>query len=402
MSRCYSSAFAGFLCFFLSTICFTPLCAWAAVTRTSSSGTEVAYLLAGSTVLTYDVDRATGNPTEEGSGVTLDSATNTVLLPSANDHFLYVTGYDSSLVEHLWVYATDATGVPQMPAVQTLNLTDGSFYTYDFVINPDGTLAFAAEGTQSPQGYTVIKISSFTIDPTTGIVTKIAKPVTTYKPNGPCLTTAEAFFTIYGFNPTGTVMYDFWDCNYPFANNSANYYSRTVDQTTGAIGPDRQIFSWADGNFGQDVVNITPSSIVYFSIPNNTSYGDNSLNFYSLSGKPVFSCAAAMLEACGYGLWNYLDPTGKFDLVETAPDQVEITKVELGQKKLVDTNNYVQGIFQGFAPDEALIYTEQANQSNPWLYPIYVFNPNTGAVTYTGGEIWDTSGVATLIPALRE
>ena len=59
---------------------------------------------------TYDVDRTTGNPTEEGSGVTLDAISNPVLLPSANDHFIYVTGYDSGNVEWLWVYATEKTG----------------------------------------------------------------------------------------------------------------------------------------------------------------------------------------------------------------------------------------------------------------------------------------------------
>jgi hypothetical protein len=51
-------------------------------------------LLTNSTLLTCDVDRTTGFPTEEGQGVTLDSATNTMLLPSANDRFVYGTGYD--------------------------------------------------------------------------------------------------------------------------------------------------------------------------------------------------------------------------------------------------------------------------------------------------------------------
>ncbi len=52
------------------------------------------------------MDRTTGNPTEQGQGVTLDSVTDTVLLPSANDHFVYATGYDATISEYLWVYAT--------------------------------------------------------------------------------------------------------------------------------------------------------------------------------------------------------------------------------------------------------------------------------------------------------
>ena len=109
-----------------------------------------------------------------------------------------------------------------------------------------------------------------------------------------------------------------------------------------------------------------------------------------------------MLEACGYGLWNFVDPAGRFDLIEVAPDLTEIARIETVSKQLVSTNNYVQGQFLAFSPDEALIYTQQYNQSNPWLYPIYVFNPSTGAVSYTGGEIWDNTASGTLITALRQ
>src|SRR5579862_287750 len=136
----------------------------------STSSTEVVYLLANSTLLTYNVDRATGNPTEQGQGVTLDSVTNTVLLPSANDHFIYVTGYDATSSEYLWVYATDTTGVPVLPAIQALSLTDGAFTTGNFVINPNGTLAYAVEQRLDSEGVdTLAKITKFSINPATGL-----------------------------------------------------------------------------------------------------------------------------------------------------------------------------------------------------------------------------------------
>jgi hypothetical protein len=381
---------------------FSSLGAQSATVKRPSSAVEVAYLLVGSTVLTYDVDPTTGNPTEEGSGVTLDSVSNTVFLPSSNDHFIYVTGSDSINVEWLWVYATDSTGTPQLPAVQALNLTDGGFATYNFVLNSQGTLAYAAESMYNKQGYMLAKVSEFTVDPNTGVVTKSPTAAAEYKQNGPCLLTAEAIFYIYGFNPAGNVLYDYWDCNYPFGNLSANYYRRLVNTTTGALGPDNYFFSWADGNQGQDVVTITPNALVYFSIPSNETYGVSSVSLYSLSSNQQFSCTDAMLQACGYGLWNFVDPAGKFDLIEVAPDLTEITKIEPSSKKLANTNNYVQGYFLGFSPDDALIYTQQANQSAPWLYPIYLFNPTTGAVTYTGGEIFDNAGGGALIPALLQ
>jgi len=395
MGRRCSSIVAMFVC-----LLFSSLAVQGATIKQPSSGVEVAYLLEGSTVHTYDVDPTTGNPTEQGSGVALDSVSNTVFLPSSNGHFIYVTGYDSSNVERLWVYSTDSTGVPQLPAVEALNLTDGSATTYDFVINSTGTLAFAAESAYTAQYYAMAKISRFKIDPNTGIATKSLKAAATYPKNGPCLLSATAYFHVYGFNPAGTGLFDDWQCWYPFANDSAMYYKRSVDQT-GALGPETQFFSWLDQNEGQDVVNITPNSLVYFSIPDNTSYGMNSVNVYSLNGQQQFSCNASMLEACGYGLWNFVDPLGKFDLIEVAPDLTDITRINLTTKKLVDTNNYVQGYFMAFAPDDALIYTQQANQSNPWIYPIYVFNPTTGAAAYTGGAIWDWTAAGTLIPALR-
>ncbi|HLZ40552.1 MAG TPA: hypothetical protein VKQ11_06310 [Candidatus Sulfotelmatobacter sp.] len=375
--------------------------AGAAIVSPSSPAIEVAYLLVGSTVYTYDVDRTTGNPTEEGSGVTLDAISNPVLLPSANDHFIYVTGYDSGNVEWLWVYAADGTGVPQLPAVQALNLTDNGFSTYNFVISPDGTLAYAAESVYTPQYFLVAKISEFTVDPTTGMVTKSAQPAATYPVNGPCRLSAEAFFNVNGFNASGKGLYDSWGCNYPYANDSASYYKRSVNSSTGALGSEQQFFAWLDQNFGQDAVSIAPSELVYFSIPNNTSYGTSSVNVYSLSGQQQFSCTAAMLEACGYGLWNYVDPKGRFDLIEVAPDLVDITEIDAAGKKLVDTGNYLQGQFLAFAPDDALIYTQQVGQANPWVYPIYVFDPSTGGVSYTGGQIWDNTGGGGIIPALR-
>ncbi len=371
-------------------------------TSSPSSSIEVVYLLTNSTLLTYDVDRATGFPTEEGSGVTLDSVTNTVLLPSANDRFVYVTGYDSKLLEYLWVYATDPTGVPLLPAVQALSLTDGSFGTGNFVIHPNGTLAYAVEETLSTQDEMLARILKFTIDPTTGIVTKAAKPAAVYPPNGPCTPAAEASLGINGFNRNGGVMDDYWICNYPFANDSATYFARNVNPTTGALGPDKQIFDWADGNEGVDVVSFTPTSLIYFSIPDNYSQGMNSVNVYSLQGAPQFSCTASMLEACGYGLWNSLDRTGRFDFIQVSSDSTQITRIEPAAKKIVDTGNYVQGTVQAFAPDDVLIYTSNPNSSNPWLYPIYVFDPTTGTVTYTGGEIWADGFYQYVIPAIRQ
>ena len=75
--------------------------------------------------------------------------------------------------------------------MQTLSLTDGSFGTGNFVINPTGTLAYGVEERLVSEEMPA-KIIEFTIDPTTGIVTRAPKPVAAYKPNGPHTPAAEA------------------------------------------------------------------------------------------------------------------------------------------------------------------------------------------------------------------
>jgi len=109
-----------------------------------------------------------------------------------------------------------------------------------------------------------------------------------------------------------------------------------------------------------------------------------------------------MLEACGYGIGNTVDRTGKFDFIQISSDSTQITRLEPSAKKIVDTGNYIQGNFQAFATDDALIYTYAPSSGNPWLFPIYVFNSTTGSVTYTGGEIWTYIQPQSLIPALRQ
>src|SRR5258708_19318314 len=89
------------LCLCLSV---TALSAQSPSVSSPSSSTEVVYLLTNSTLLTYNLDRTTGAPTEQGQGVTLDSVTNTVLLPSPTDRFVYLTHSPPTIPPHLCVF----------------------------------------------------------------------------------------------------------------------------------------------------------------------------------------------------------------------------------------------------------------------------------------------------------
>jgi hypothetical protein len=369
-------------CVFLS-ISVLSTEATSAIAGPSASSTEVLYLLEGSTVQTYDVDRQTGNPTQQGSGVTLDATQNIAIATSANDRFLYVTGYVGS-TQSLWVYATDSNGVPQLPAVQALRL--GSGYS-PLSIDPDGTLAYAARNSLNWKYQTVAAIYSFTIDPTTGRVKKSPKPVATYPANGPCNQGADfAGLGVVGFNPKGTAMYDAWGCSYHDAGGQGFYYSRSVSQETGALGAEKLVLYWDNGSdTSTNLVNITPSAIVYFSLPNDYSQGYGDLAALPLSGgTPLVDCTAAMLEACGYATWETVDPSGKYVFFQVSSTTTLVTKLELAKKKIVDTGSYVGGHVWAFSPDDLLVYTEDENLVNPWIYSIYVFDPATGRISYTG------------------
>jgi hypothetical protein len=53
----------------------------------SSGSVEVLFIVSGSTVQTFDVDRQTGSPTEQcHQGVILSAITNLAFVPSASDH----------------------------------------------------------------------------------------------------------------------------------------------------------------------------------------------------------------------------------------------------------------------------------------------------------------------------
>jgi DNA-binding beta-propeller fold protein YncE len=383
----------------LASLCFSISTFQAyAATAQSSSSVDVQYILSGATVQTFDVDAQTGFPTEEGSGVMLPAVTDQALVPSADDHFLYVTGYDSELVNRLWVFAADATGAPQLPAIQEIKLTTN---TYAFQIDPNGKFAYAVQEKLNDHNQTIAEIRLFAVDAGTGKVTLASQPVATYPLNGSCDPGAYAGLLLDGFNSDGSSLYDNWGCG-DHDSTSATYYSVPVDQKTGALGSPQQTIRWIDGSNGADFVNITKRAILYFSIPNYFNEGISSLSVYPPSGgtEPLFTCTAAMLEACGYGLSDTVDRSGKYVFFQISNDASQITKLELGAKKVVDTGNYVGGFVLGFSPDNTMVYTE--NQSTPDYLAIYVFDPATGGVAYNGAQIVLQGVFTSAVPAVRQ
>jgi len=301
------------------------------------------------------------------------------------------------------VYATGANGVLQVTPVQELSLSN---YTSNLTIAPNGTFAYAVQSNLNSQFFELSAILLFRINPTTGILSG-PTVVTKYPPGGLCSSQLDdGSPSLIGFNSKGNELYDSWFCSF-HESGSVDYYALQVNQSTGRLSAGTEVFSTGISTGGGfDRVDFTPKNLIDFNVPNDYQVGINSVNVYPLSGgaTPIFTCNVSMLEACGYGLNMYVDPSGKFIFLETSPDNTLETKLDLVAKQIVNTPYYLPYTLQAFSPDDTLIYAQSPNNGNPpFIYPVYTFNSVTGALgTTQDAQIYTQQPFSTLVPAIRK
>jgi hypothetical protein len=356
----------------------------------SSQAVEVVYVVHGVNVLTFNVDPQTLNATQVGQPVKLGDSTFVQMATSPDDHFLYITTYDPNQREHLWVYATDASGVPQTPAVQKLKATG----LYSIQIQPHTNFAYLMFGSTDSQGNNVDNVVRYVVSSTNG---KLFNPlmVATYTSPNYCGA------GLIGSNSSGSKLYDDVGCS-PHDSNQETLYERTVNSQTGALGADVQIFSWNDGGTGFDNISLVSNLVVDFKIPNSFQQGINSVNVYPLvpnTTKALIQCTAKMLEACGYAFYDLVHPSGKYLFLQIAQDVSQIARIELSAKKIVDTGNYIPYRVRELSPDGSLAYAISDGTAN-YFVEIYGFNAANGAVT-PGGSIFVPSGLDPFYSAER-
>ncbi len=202
----------------------------------SSSTVVVMYVQQNDSILTYNVNPQTGVATRVGRPLTLNALYNYIgLVPSPTDHSLNVLWFDTSNKKHLDVYDTDTSGVPQAKPVQRLS----AIYIAGFQADPNGKFDYALRLWQNAKGEYVSDIRLFTVDSSSGKLTESPVAQARYAPN--------YYYTagLFGFNGSGSKMYDTWNVNFD-GEAASTYYYRTVDPNTGALGPDTQFFSWSD------------------------------------------------------------------------------------------------------------------------------------------------------------
>ena len=350
-----------------------------------SSPVQVIYVVEGTTVVTYNVDPQSLNPTQVGSALPISAVNGYYsLISSPNGRFLYVFSYSAGSIERLSVYDTDASGVPQTPAVQVINakglidlaIDRNTSFLYAIYALPDATMNYV--------NYT---ISRFLVNPSTGAISQRLLQAKYKMPSG-AGGSEQCGVSIFGFNGAGTKLYDEVFCSY-HGGVSASYSERGVNLQIGALGPDVQIFGWNNSSGGGDKVEFVGDLMFVSAVPNDYQQGLNSVDIYPLkpgTSTPIVNCTASMLEACGYSS-GVANPSGKYVFMGISQNSTQIEKVDLSEKKIVATPNYIPYAINGFSPDGTLVY------SNNWSWDgsyydleIYGFDLTTSNVT-PGGYI---------------
>jgi hypothetical protein len=355
---------------------------------------DVVYTFDSQSLETRVVDRATGIPVLKGF-TRLDLANDPTIVPSPDDHFLYVFGFiRGGEILQLAVYPTDTNGVPRNSPVQRVD-----FPFSPFSIDPNRRNAYNFYYDENALKWDFLR---FPINPRTGLV-QPPKVVAQESQYGPCSQWVPGAPGIYGFSPSGDQVYEEWHCSSDEGTNEYYYYTRRVDPQTGAVGdPVLTVGTFGDGG-GITTVNITPNAILEFD-----TYDCCSLSVLPLSGgSPLFTCTAEMLDACGNAFSISVDPEGKNVFFQVEQDGpvcysgciFQIGKLLFKENEVVPTGYSIPlNASLVFSPDDALVYA--GGQINASTFDIYVFYPDTGEVR-AGGQIYGPDSGFAMVPAVR-
>ncbi|MFZ0817633.1 MAG: hypothetical protein WAM78_19065 [Candidatus Sulfotelmatobacter sp.] len=285
----------------LATLAFTQNPASA--NAQTSAPVQIVYLVEGTTIVTYNVDPQTLYATQVGS-LTVPNAVNNPdvypgLISVLNGLFLYYVGLDAQNQQQLWVFATDATGSPQLPVLEEFKVTGFEGLRVD----PKAIFAYAAFLGIPPKGSynTPWYIRRYAIDPASGKLGQ-SQLEASYSLNNGAEGTTLCGLLLLGFNPNGTSLYDEVQCS-AHDGFDATYNERTVNPTSGALGSDVEVYSWQNGDEGNEYVQFVAGRMFDFVTPNDYQPGAKSVNIYPIepsTSTPLVTCTAEMLEACGY------------------------------------------------------------------------------------------------------
>ncbi|HEY1657743.1 MAG TPA: hypothetical protein VGG14_05315 [Candidatus Sulfotelmatobacter sp.] len=362
----------------------------------SSAPVQVVYVIDSATLTTYNINSQTLQATEVGT-LTLPESVYPGIFASQNGKFLYYTAFEnySQQGQKLYVYQTNASGVPNSTPVQTLSVTRLG----GLVIDPVSNFIYAEFA--GPQGSedTPYAIERYVVDPATG---KISQPVVEAKYS---LASSEGglfcSLSIMNVNSAGTELYDGIPCSNPFGEQAA-YNERAITASTGALAPDVQIYSWNNDESESTQSVYFVKNLLFDFVDNYGETNANQVNIYPIQPNvttPVISCGTDQFAPCGDFIDALVHPSAQYVFLTDPTSTTYIGKVNLNLRQINPESSSIPYEVQAFSPDGTIAYG--ANDVNGALdIEIYGFNAATGAVTQ-GGTISVPSDLDSWVAAER-
>jgi hypothetical protein len=356
---------------------------------------DVLYVSTTHAVTTYTVDPVSGLPSEVGNPLTTPNKQFLqAVIPAPDDRFIYVISSDAEFgLSHYFinVYATDGSGVPQEPPVQTIAVKLWGFLR--FLIHPSGKYAYALETYTTGQEY-ASTLYLYHIDTATGMLTQDPKVQATYGPDYAYLE------LLVGFNGTGTRLYDDWNGYFGHGESRDNYSYHRISGDTGALSADVGFFGTA--NYDTSSFTVFTDKLILVAVTN--AVYETELYVYKnvkYPQEPLFTCTQAMLHACYTAEEFWVSPDQQYVFLPEwqgtfTGGQTVVARIDVAGRQLVKMW-VVPGIrWLYFSPDDKLIY------GAGWDQPIqvYRFNSNNGAVE-PGGSITAVTPYS-VWPAVRQ
>lgn len=353
-----------------------------------SHAVEVFYVVNNSTLTTYNIDPQTLDPDAVGT-TAIPGSQSPYLVTSPNGQFLYyVTRFENSANDRLYVYGTNAMGVPGSAPAQTLNASHvealaanpGANFLYSVIVGPPG---------QTTTEYAIVRS---TINPANGTLSRSAAEAT-YQLDS-VVSANDCYLSLMGFNPAGTMMYDAILCSGPHGSGSGTYNQRTVNLQTGALGPDQQIYSFSY-YAGSAYANVQVENNLMFTFVQNFNQGPNAnlVDVYQLPNtSPAINCTATMWAVCGDFTFSLAHPSGEYVFLQDPSNIADIGQVNLETQQILPVNNLP---FEArmFSPDGKLVFGP--NPGNNGEIDLAGFNPANAEVKLGGtidlpnsGDYW--------------
>lgn len=328
---------------------------------------EILYVLNNGSASTYAVDPGSLTATQVEQPVIIIPPPASMLQfdPAPHDHFLYNVWSDGQNVQHLSVFPTDSSGVPQLPAIQTLDADSLS----QFNMRPAGQFAYMLQVTSSNNQY-YAKIRLFNVVPSGGKLKEYPQLQGVYGPSPfwPAL--------LYGFSPDGTKLYDT-----SIVSTGSVYRERLINRKNGTLGADNQLISL---NSNEDVA---IGALIAVQHQNSTNPNQGYLDIFPNAPNPkrTIHCTMAMLAYCATATNIQLDPTGHFlFLTDPSTGAIHVALINLSQRKIVDTGDSMPMTSQtpGFAFNQngSIVYSMQTDGSVHFFH----FDSSSGTLTEGG------------------